>query len=360
MRTVQDKQLLREYIRELLAEDDGGAYGEMMDLAASSPMGMEFVGRDQLMNIFVGPFITAIGHTTGKVKEISASAVSVLRVAFEAIATTLIPILQSDYAEIFSDEQQQLEKIRNEYGHYYQETWEALNNDDVLVAAFLYQPELFMTNSLAKRAPKAVAKTLSVLSGGLLDKILGNVLKPDKKNPPSKKVFSKPSGDMGYGGMGGSDMWYESLIREDSEEKQEKEKEEQSPLMKLINNGKVKKLIANSDQTKKLASIGHKVVDGALHKVEQRANAVMNVKSLEELQRSMDKKIPGLDKLSKVPKEERQVAEQQLLKSMKQSIKEFYVKQLTSQIKKAVSSGVPQDHPYVKAHEATLLKIKNM
>jgi hypothetical protein len=357
MRTLQNKQLLREYIRELLTEDDGGAYGEMMDLAASSPMGMEFVGRDQLMNIFVGPFITAIGHTTGKVKEISASAISVLRIAFETIATTLIPILQSDYADIFSDEQKQLEKIRNEYGHYYQETFEALHNDDVLVAAFLYQPELFMTNSLAKRAPKAVAKTLSILSGGLLDKILGNFLNPDdeKKKTSSKKAFSKPSGDMGYGGMGGSDMWYEGLIREDSEEK-----EEESPLMKLINNGKVKKLIANSDQTKKLASIGHKVVDDALQKVEQRANTVMNVKSLEELQRNLGKKIPGLEKLSKVPQQERQVAEQQLLKSVKQSIKEFYIKQLTSQIKKAVSSGVPQDHPYVKAHEATLLKIKNM
>jgi len=349
--------LLREYVHEILKEDDGGAYGAMMDLAASSPMGMEFVGRDQLFDIFVGPFVTAMGHTAGKVKEISASAITLLRVAFEAVATTLIPILQDDYAEIFADEKEQINKIRSEYGHYYQETWEALNNDDVLVAAFLYQPELFMTAGLAKRAPKAVGNALSVLSGGMLDKALGGFIKPKDDKHAKEKKFSKPSGDGGWG-MGTGDVWMESFIREDSEDKKPQEKE--NPLVKLVNNEKVKKIIANSDQTKKLAHVGHQIVDGALHKVEQRASAVMNVKSLEELQKSLGKKIPGLDKLSKVPQNERQASEQQLLKSVKQSTKEFYVKQLTSQIKKAVDSGVPQEHPYVKAHMATLAKIKNM
>jgi hypothetical protein len=327
----------------------------MMDLAASSPMGMEFVGRDQLFNIFVGPFVTAIGHTTGKVKEISASAITVLRVAFEAVATTLIPWLQNDYAEIFNNEKEQIEKIRSEYGHYYQETFDALHHDDVLVAAFLYKPELFMTNALVKRAPKAVAQTLSVLSGGLLDKALDNVLNSKEEKSSKSKKFSKPSGG------GTTDMWYESLIREKSKEKKNDDvADDDDLLVKLVNNEKVKKIVANSDQTKKLTKVGHQIVDGTLNTLEQHANSIMSVKSAEELQKKMGKQIPELDKLSKIPEQERQKAEQQLLQSVKKSAKEFYTKQLSLQINRAIESGLQQDHPFIKTHEATLTKIKNM
>lgn len=335
MSKLRTKVLLRECIQEILKEDDYGGLG--MSDAMVGPYGMHYASGEQLYNIFVKPFTDVVGVAAGKTKELSEKGQTLLRVAFESVATTLIPILKDSYGEIFEKEKEQIDKIRSEYSEVYNATWEAFRDNDVLVAAFMYRPDLFLTAKFAEKAPKAAAKLLSVLSGGKLDNIMAKLL---KGGGGSKKDSREGPG-----------MPFESVIRED-------EGEPQNPLTKLVSNKKVKEVLAQSQLTQKMTQQGQELVRGTLKQVFDQAQAVVGAKSLQDLQQKLGKKLPGMDKLQQVPQQERQKAEQDLLKGAKAGMKEFYVKQLEGQVKAAVDAGVPQEHPYVKDYQGVISKIK--
>lgn len=342
MSTLRTKVLLREYVQEILKEDMGGDYGGLgIDAMAGSPYGMHYASQDQLYKIFVKPFADVVGVAAGKTKELSQKGQTLLKVAFESIATTLVPILKDSYGEIFAKEKEEIDKIRSEYGEVYNATWEAFKEMDVLVAAFMYRPDLFMTVQFARKAPKAAAKLLSVLSGGTLDKVLHGILKSDGG---------------GSKGGGGSFPWSEGLVREDKEQPNAAEQK----LEKLMGNKKVHKILANSQKVQQMSKVGEQLVQGTLKSVLEQAQAVLAAKSLQDVQQKLGKKLPGLDKLQQVPQQERQKAEQDLLAGVKKGMKEFYVKQLEGQVKAAVEAGVPKDHPYVKDYSAVIGKIKGL
>jgi hypothetical protein len=343
MSALRARLLLRECIQEMLKEDDG--YGGFGDVMAGAPYGMHFASQDQMYNIFVKPFADVAGVAAGKTKELSQKGQTLLKVAFESLATTLIPILKDSYGEIFAEEKEKIDQIRSEYADVYQATWDAFKEMDVLVAAFMYRPDLFMTAQFARKAPKAAAKLLSVLSGGSLDRVLGGILKPEA---PSK-VGGSPSGP---------GMPIESVLREKGDEKDGGGKVDK--LAKLVDHEKVKKVLANSQKVQQMSKAGQELVQGTLKRVFEQAQAVLAAKSLDDLQRKLGKKLPGMDKLQQVPQQERQRAEQQLLQSVKRGMQEFYTKQLEGQVKAAVAAGVPQDHPYVRDYASVISKIKDL
>lgn len=355
------ERLIREYVSIVLKEDDG--YGDIMSAAADNPMGMMFVSPDQLYNIFMQPFVNATKHMAGKTKELSLSAQTALKTAFQAVATSILPWLEDEYADITAQHKQQMDKIKSEYAQYYQATWDAYKNDDVMVAAFMYRPDLFVTAALAKKAPKAVAKVLSVLSGGKLDDVLKRLL--GSKDKKKKGKHGKKLGDMSWDDLFGDDGglkyatgpgWTaESVVKEDSSEG-----EEQSPLVKLVNNKKVRALLKTSDKAQKMSAQAKGVTQSMLKDIFSQAQSVMNSKDLTDLQNKLGKKVPGTEKLASVPQQERQKLEQVLMSSVKQGIKAYYVKQLQAHAKHAVSAGVPEDHPYVKDFLNVASKINNL
>lgn len=316
------KKLLNEYVRELILEDD---YGGIM--TSDSPYGIEFVSRDQLVDIFVSPFVNAFKHMEGKTKELSQKGLTLLRVTFEALATTIIPILQDNYKEIFAEEKEAIDSIRSEYSKYYQTTWDAFKNDDVAIAAFMYRPDLILTGKLINKAPKVAGKLLSILSGGELDKYLSKLL----KNESVSRV----------------------LVEDDNTLDTEK-------LQKIVANKKVQSILANSEETQKLTNIGEKFTKATLQNVYKQAQDVLGSKSLIDLQKILKKPLPQIDELKKAPQEERVKLEQKLLLTIKKSMKEFYVQSLTSQMKKAIEAGIPESHPFVKLYNVIIQKIKNL
>lgn len=337
------QHLLREYVKEILKEDEaGGDYGGLGGMDAGG-YGSPFGSGKDLYNIFVKPFSDVVTTTAGKTKELSQKGQTLLKVAFEAVATSLIPFLKDSYSEIFANEQQQIKKIRHEYAKVYSDTWDAFKNHDVMVAAFLYRPDLFMTAVLAKQAPKAVGKLLSVLSGGKLDKALQKFkILP---SGPAKIKWSKA--------IEGPGIPIEAVIREAGDDVNQ-----DTPLVRLINDDRVKKILANSPVVQQMTQAGKALIQGTLKKVYAEASGVLGAKTLEDLQRKVGKKLPGMEKLQAVPEQERQPAEQALLVTVKKSVKEFYVKSLQAQVEEAVKAGVPQDHPYVHDFNAVIGKIQ--
>jgi hypothetical protein len=340
------EKLLREYVRAVISEDegggDGGVYGDLSSAdAGMSPYGVSFGSGQDLYKVFVAPFTDVVATAAGKTKEISQKGQTLLRVAFEAVATTLVPILRDSYAEIFAKEEAALDMIRNEYGEIYAANWDALRDNDVVLAAFMYNPARFLTTKLAQKSPKVVAKLISILSGGTLDGWLKKVADKfgwDKASGANKSVHGGSFGPM------------EGVIRE--------EDDKHSQVSQVLANDRVKAKLADSLLVKRMQQDGQALVRGTLEQVYKQASAVLGAKSLQELQQKLGKPLKGMDKLAQLPQQERQKAEQVILAGAKKSMREFYVKSLEGQVKKALEAGVPEDHPFINDYRRTVSKIK--
>ena len=314
--------MLREYVNELLVEE--GDFGDIgMD---NGPGGASFASSEQLYNIFVKPFSDVVKVTAGKTKEMSARAQTSLKVAYEALATTLVPILKDNYDDIFEEESRELDKIKSQYADVYKATWESFQKADFLVAAFMYRPDLFLTAAFIKKSPKVALNLASILSGGRLDSIISRL---------TSKGSSKNEG----------------LIREGLDLK---------TLVGFFSNEKVMKAIRGSNLTQKISEDGKTVVRSSLKKVFSQASDALSATNLEDLQRKSGKRIPGLEKLKEIPEQERKLAEQNMLKGARAGIKAFFVEQLELRVKQALDAGVPGEHPYIKDHKGVISKIKSL
>ena len=366
---MSTEKLLQEYVRTVLKEYDAGggdsaAYGIMMSDAAVGPYGLHYGSGDDLYKIFVKPFVDVVETAAGKTKEMSQRTQTLVRVAFEAVATTLIPVLRDDYAEIFAKEKKEIEKIRSEYAEVYKSNWDAFKDSDVMIAAFMCYPAAFLTTQFARKSPEAAAKLISVLSGGTLDSWLGKigkrmgwgeeVLTGLEVGGGGKKSHGGGHGGGGGGGFGdyGMDFSMEGVLHE-------KDKPQQQPdVAALLSSDKVKAKLQQSPLVRKMEQEGKALVRNTLEQVFKKAQGVLTANSLQQLQQKTGAKIKGMEKMAQVPQQERQKAEQQLLATAKKSMKEFYVKNLEGQVKEAVQGGVPENSPYVQDYQRVIGRIK--
>lgn len=369
-------RLLREYIQTVLLEDGQGGDSSGGDHSGytahdiistgmdMNPYGMQYGSSDGLYKAFIKPFVDVAQTAAGKTKEMSVRTQTLIQTAFEAVATTLIPVLRDDYKQIFDHEHAEIKKIRQEYGDVYQSNWDALLNDDVLVAAFFYQPAAFFTVALARKVPDVLLSMAATLSGGQLDKWV-NKAKEHVKKHGTRKDHGKTDGHSEYeswgnrqdhhkkgelGRVGMGVDYYEGVVREGADEPDD--------LTKKLTSEKMKTIIQGSSVTKKMEQSARAAVRASLQDVFKQAQGVLKASTLEQLQHSTGAKLKGMDKISQVPQAERQKAEQSILSTTKQSMKLFYVKNLEDQVKAAIAAGVPEDSLYVIDFNSTISKIK--
>lgn len=344
------ERLVRAYVRALLTEDDGGGdytpMGIMTSDAAVGPYGIHFGNEDDLYKIFIKPFVDVVDTTMGKAKEVSQKTQTLVKVAFETIATTVVPILTDSYKEIFAHEQQEIGKIRKEYGEVYQSNWDAFRDNDFLLVAFMYSPASLLTYALAKKSPKAAGAMISSLTGGAADPWLKKVGKHFNVG-----LFSDAPAKTGLNNTGtGPGIPMEGLLREDGEQADD--------LAKMLSSNKVKQKIQGSETAQKMEQQGKAMVRNTLEQVFKHARGVLTARNLQELQQKTGTKLKGMDKLAQVPEQERATAEQAIMKATKDSMKSFYLKNLEGQVKSAINAGVPQDHPYISDYQKVISKIK--
>lgn len=338
------ERLLREYVR-MLCEDEG--YGDLASFdVGSNPYGVHFGSGDELYNVFVKPFADVVGVAAGKTKEASQKALTLGKVAFEAVATTLVPVLRDSYSEIFAKEKEEVEKIKGEYSDVYQRTWDAFKTNDAVCVAFMYSPTAFLTEKFAEKSPKVAARLLSVLTGGELDGWL-------------KKVAHRFGWDSKGGGGSSTPHHHENVPGTPMEGVLREDEGQQPSVGAVLSNKKVRAKLEGSDVVRRLEQDGKQVVRATLKKVYEQAAAVAHAKDLNDLQRKTGAKLK-LDKLQQVPQGERQKAEQALLAGVKKAMSAFYVQNLQGQVDAAKKAGVPDAHPYVKDYESVINHIKQL
>lgn len=327
-------RLLREYVRHILNEDDGGAIaGDLMSGAVDAmPYGMSYGSGSDLYKVFVEPFVDVFRVAKGKTKELSVKAQTLGKTALKYAATSIMPSIADDYERIFADEKKKLEKIKREYKPVYDRVWEAFAHEDLKVLAFFYDP--FAAGALlsyfgGKEATRAALDVVNALSGGMLDHLL---VRGEKRRSP---VQSGVGGDVDEG-----------VIRESDDKK---------------NLGSAVKKALKSDSARKLADMTQGIVQTSLNTVVNRAKMVSNAKTLGDLTKAgFDVPREAMAQVEKVPQEERGGLEAALLQGVKKSAIEFYAKNLEGQLRRALDSGVPRSSQYVKDYEKAVATVKSL
>lgn len=328
------KDQLKECVRVLREE---GGYDDLSDHGSSFGSGKD------LYNVFIKPFTDVVSTAAAEVSKSSVRAQTLAKTAFETIATTLIPFLSSDYDEIWADEKERIDGIKAKYKDVYDATWTAFKDNDVMAAAFGYSPAAFLTKQALKNAPLPVLKTLNALTGGRLDGVVNRVASI-LKGRDTKKPIDRDSGGQVIDWVRRSGSQLHEVHVND--------------LYALLDNPKVKQAIASNPLVKRMQGEARKGVRDSLAAVYARARGIASAKGPEDIERITKKKVPGLDKLKKLPDKERAEVGQQVMSGVKKSALRLYANGLEARVKKAVKAGVPQDHPYVADHVKTLQKIK--
>lgn len=369
MGRLADKVLLKEYVQEVLTEDDGGfgggdsAYWDLaMADATQNPWGVSFGSGDQLANIFIKPFTDVIQTAVGKTKELSQKGQTLVKVAFETLATTLIPVLTDSYNEIFAKEKERMDKIRQEYAEVYQANWDAFKDNDVQLVSFLYDPARFVLGKMLKKSPDVALGLISTITGGTIDKWLDKVKEEygiGGGEPPKTGLQRGEGGkhkknieDIIPGGYGGGydfgGMGLESVVRE------AEEPDKKPPLEQVLSNPKVVAAINNSKMAQKMKQEAQAAVREPLQQVFKQAQAVLGAKSIQDLQQKLGKRLKGAEQLQKIDPKARQAAEQAMLAATKKSMKAFYIKSLQQQAQKL------GDNAAVKDYQSVISKIKSL
>jgi hypothetical protein len=331
-----NNRLLKEYIKQIVLEyeyDGMGSYD-------STGMGLGWgASQSDLFNTFVAPFTDVVKVAVGQAKEIVRRSRTLLRVAFEAVMTTIIPFVEDSYDEIFKEEKADIERIRNEYKDVYDRTLKSFSNLGAI--GFFLTPGPFLLTKIASAGPSTVAKTLSVATGGLSDKYFSGKGPKDSGLFDSKKVSG-------------------TLLREKGKEEKIDFK---TQLEKALKDPKIQAALK-----KNVEPIGEEIRKVKIQKLKsayELAKNVLNAKNAKDIEKAIGKKassdeikkkLSSAKDLKNMKPEEIEKVMQQLPKGAMSFMKNTFVVPLETEMKELVSSN--SDPEIIDMYKETISKIK--
>ncbi len=331
-----NERLLREYIASILREDDAGSIAGAA--AGMAPYGMHYASKEQLYTTFIGPIFDVFKTGAAETKQLAARGWTAAWVAFESIATSLIPILSSDYQKIFEAEQKNIQAIKNEYKDVYERTDKALQSNDAKILSLLAFPEAAVTKSFITKTPKVAMDLISILSGGKLDDYLSKV----KSKAGIKESHFRRS---------------KNFLFEEDEKKDKKNKKEKiiKFLVDALTNEKVIEAIKDNPRVQRMKKDALEISSETTSAVLERANALASAKSFQDLKTKLNlSSIEGLEKLKDIPADERKQRETEVLTNLKKSMLEFYAKSLEKQAENFEGTGLANQY------DEAIQKIKSL
>ena len=365
MRRRRDIELLREYVKMTLNEDDVGdnpAAGAGGDLVPGmvGPYGISFGDNNMLYKAFIKPFVDVASTAIGKAKELKESAKTLLRVTLQGLIANMIPGLQVNYKKIFDEEKEEVEKIKKEYSEVYNETDAALRSTDAGFFALMAFPGPVLAANAAKMAPSALAGTLSAITGGTTDKIYEKA-----------KEFLKYAEDEILTPIGTKkDRQYSSFVRNGTviNEKDDKNEVDEAIEEVLRDPKFINAILKSSSKTRKMQKEAQTIYKETLQEIYDLAIGLFEkTKTIEDLRRSIQKmkKVPqsvktDMNNLSQLKGKDKKNAEEMLIKTVQKSFKEYYEKNVESHVNSMKKSGVPEDSPVIKDYMKLLSKVKSM
>jgi hypothetical protein len=370
--------LIREYVKQILIEDDfgggdagaGGAIGG--GLAGYTGVGINIVSDDLITKTFISGWKDLFKTATAATKSLSASAIGTMKTALATVTDAIFPFYKAQYSNIFKQLHDTQDKIRKEHAPVYNSIKNALGeNDDFLVSAALFSPDKFFATSIQNpsafvtgvgiaKAPDAIAKMFDTLTGGgMLGKAIESQYAGDKL-PKVKKVLQKTLSKDTYGMLFGTGMGVPSDFSA-RELKQlvgfplneEEQANNQAMAMKILMNPQIIRQVLNSDELKKLSRQTQQVTQETLDKIVKVVQQVSQVHNLNDYSRIVGKHFEV--KQEELPTEE----QNKLLEAIKQNVKKMYVEALTVE-KNHIIKVTSNDAPLAQAYEKAIRAIETL
>lgn len=347
------KTLLREYIRAVLLEDDGGGdfgggdYGGVIGggLAGYTGVGMDIVSGDIIDKTLFKGWRDLFKTATSATKSLTASGIAVIKTALSTAINTIIPWYREDYKKIFQQHRDAQEKIRREHAATYNSVKQALgDNDDFLVSAMFYAPDKFFNTTLSNpstfvasvgaiKAPDAIASMWDTLSGGgMLGKAIESFYGGEKL-PKVKKVLQKTLSKDVYSTLFGQSAvpndFRENHQRNNNHlfEADESNTKELKIALNILTNPNIVKMILSSTATKEFVKKQRLLFKETFQKILKTIKTAMTANTLEDFSRITGEKFEVAS--SELPQDQ----QRKLLDDIKKAIKKTYTDALTVEAK---------------------------
>lgn len=379
-----DKKLLREFVREILKEDDtGGGYGsgDMSGMMNSWGGGMMNYGPS-IKSWVIDPFLDVGKIFKASATKLATRVKTLFKIVLETVLTTVIPFLQSNYTLIFKQEKEELKRIREKYAEAFAAV-DKVYTDDVMILSFMISPTAFITAKAAAKAPLAVMSMLEIFAHGnenmtkyfedvrkRLDAIQKDILiDPDEYKIDKRGQVVGANSRGPYMTKAKRDLMKKTGINDALEFDDEvmfETPQAQSPadqaatlMQQVIHDPNVQKMIAQSPLAKQMQRDAYQIANTISSRILKEAHLVMSIHSIEDLQRIVKKPI-GIEKLDTLQPEEKQQAEQALVQQTKAAMKQFYVKTLEGEINNTLQRGVDPNNLYIVTLRNTMSKISSL
>lgn len=355
-KSALNESLLREYVRGILTEDEYGMGA--FDYTDPGPYVSRFGTSQDLYDAFVTPFVDVFKTAVGKTKEVAQATKTLLTVALQTVLTTLIPIYGYNYSSLFDEQEEKIEKIRNEYKDVYDRTESALENSDAGMLAFMASPILTSTYWVGKKSPEVIKGALSAATGGesdeLFDAIKEKAIAAERWALGDDGEFRSSSSSSKK--KSPKDFYGESRIVEVEASSQGKSKITPE---KILKSNVFTSRVAESPRLKEMQRVAIATYRETLTKIYSQAEELLKkAKTVEDLEKLAKKPIKDIEKVKALKGEERAKAEKMLIDSVRKSMKEFYVKSLSEQVNSVIRAGIPEESQYVLDFKAMIKKIQ--
>lgn len=325
--------------RKIISEDQGGdssgysSYGGYdSGLYTGGGWWQQGVGSSSdLYKVFIQPFVNVVRVGLGGAKELVRRSFTLANVVFQAVMTSLIPILGDTYREVFAEEARDIAKIRSEYADVYATSLRILGTDAAAIA-FFTAPGAVLTGYFLKNSPKIAKSLLSTVTGGMYS------YSSSKTSPKGSGIFDSyvPRGN---------------FLAEDRE----------TDIKSYIRTKqKIDSQLLASPVAGFLKREATKIYKKTLLNAYAEATSVVSAKRIEDIEKVIGGKIPEFEEIRKLPPVEKMKAERDLIYKMKESMKKLYTQPLYDRINQARKSGIPDENPYIMDHLDMIQKIKRL
>lgn len=321
----------------------------------------------RLRDIFLQPAKDVIQTANYAAERLSGAAQTLIKGLAYIIPTILIPGLEFNYDLFKKDEDLKMAEIKKKYGDVLARNWEAIKDPDVFGFLFLAYPQAMLGFAALKKSPLAFLRLLEVVTGGMdsVTAMRQSVEQSAAYTPRQTQNYDPNHGPFG-GGPGGNDSSYmgdmygdyagTGLTGESKTTKKNLIEAQENPqllqqVQALMQRPEVKQAIAASPIMKDMQRASVDIMTAPVQRFMQVQN-LDQMKGFIEPGKVDQAKAEFQKKSGTADPNAQQQAMAELVKEMKKSYKEAYVKQLL---------GLAQKDPQTKpAIDTAIARIRGL
>lgn len=334
----KDEIIIRSLIRESIIKeymDDFGGVTPWTNSASKGTYG------SSLKSIFIDPFVDAFKVGTAETKKLGVRLAGTISTIISSVLSVAIPSYEANYGKIIEHQKQSIDKISKKYQTAYENVNGSFKHPDIGFFSFMLDPLAWLSLKAISRSPEEVLDSFSMFA--------------KTNNAMTLYLRDIRNGLRGFSsrdslGAGGSDTQSESVLYEKKETQIEY-------LKRKLSDPEFQKMVRDSQLTADMKQDAEAILKNTLADFKSeyaKTSAVKNANDIVAI--TGDKTV--LQKLAALKPEEKQKAEQEVVKTFKEASKNFQITAIKNKIEYLEKLGLNSNNPYIASMRGLISSIK--